>query len=180
MNKKALSIILAITFTLSALTGCGIIRPQSTEKPPETRETKPLTGEFVTEGGSKLTFVEDGVSDYWDTGYVLVEFAADAQYLLEGRENNTTYRYVFSKHNLPAPYDVADDFQLSTGEEWFANCQSIYTAYGDLLLDPYILEGDELMFEYVKTPSKGVRYDLVPGDGNNPYYKVEKKQIEEE
>ena len=137
---------------LCGLTGCGILFPQSTEKPPETKASGPLAGEFVTEGGSKLTFIEDGVDDYRDSGYVLVEFAPDAEYLLEGRENNKVYRYVFGIRTMPAPYDVADDFQLSNGGEWFANCHSIYTVQGGLLLDPYSPEGDELKFERVARP----------------------------
>jgi len=77
---------------------------------------------------------------------------------------------VFGLNNLPAPYDVADDFQLSTGDEWFANCHSFYRIWSSvsLRLTPYMLEGDELIFECVDIPCEDKTYDLVPGD--NGYY----------
>ena len=115
------------------------------EKPPDSKATAPLAGVFVTAGGSRLTFTGDGDND-WSGGDVLVELAADAEYLLEGRANNTVYRYVFGFQNKDANYDVADDFQLSTGTEWFAKCRSRYAAAGVLTLDPYSPSGDRLIF----------------------------------
>jgi|GEM_PF-2652652 len=171
-------VILVATLLLCGLTGCrlsGGDKPsnelldrlaQHKDKPPVSSMSGPITGEYVTAGGSKLTFLEDGAEDYWDSGFVIVEFAGDAEYLLEGRENTTVYRYVFGMNNLPAPYDVADDFQLSTGEEWFANCHSHYRICSDvsLKLTPYLLEGEELIFERMTVPGEGGTYDLVPGE----------------
>jgi hypothetical protein len=135
----------------------------------------PITGEYITASGSKLTFLEDGAEDYWDSGFVLVELAADAEYLLEGRENNTVYRYVFGLNNLPAPYDRADDFQLSNGEEWFANCHSHYRIWSDvsLRLTPYLLEGEQLIFERAVVPGDGKTYDIVPGE--NGYIDIDRE-----
>jgi len=193
-NKKAMKIFIKIIVAalaaslimLCGLAGCvhkpsdGLLDrlTENKNKPPVTNMSGPIAGEYVTEGGSKLTFIEDDVNDYWDTGFVRVEFADDAEYLLEDRENNTTYRYVFGMNNLPAPYDVADDFQLSNGDEWFANCHSFYRVWSSvsLRLTPYLLEGKELIFERVVASGEGGRYDLAPGDNNSPYYKVEEKE----
>ena len=143
-------------------------------KPPDSKADVPLAGVFATEGGSKLTFTDDGDND-WSSGDVLVEFAADAEYLLEGRENNTIYRYVFGLNNLPAPYDRADDFQLSNGEEWFANCRSHYRIWSDvsLRLTPYLLEGEQLIFERAVVPGDGKTYDIVPGE--NGYIDIDRE-----
>jgi hypothetical protein len=183
---KPLAAVLA-AILLCGLPGCGLFggnKPSdelmsalssNEDKPPVSSMSGPITGEYFTEGGSKLTFLEDGAEDYWDSGFVLVEFANDAEYLLEGRENNTVYRYVFGLNNLPAPYDVADDFQLSTGDEWFANCHSFYRVWSDvsLRLTPYLLEGDELRFERAIIPGEGKAYDLVPGE--NGYFDFTKE-----
>ena len=173
-SARTLCAVLAGALTLIGAAGCGILYPQSKEEPPVSKETGPLVGEFVTEGGSKLTFTDDGVSDYWDTGYVLVELADDAEYLLEGRENNKTYRYLFGIRNEPAPYDVADAFSLLDGAEKFAMCGSRYTALCDLLLDPYSPDGEELLFERVAVPSEGGTYDLVQKE--NGYFEVIKRE----
>ena len=185
---RAIAAILAAVLLLCGLTGCGPLFGRNNlseelqevlvgnkDKPPEMSMSSPIVGEYVTEGGSKLTFLEDEVNDYWDTGFVLVEFADDAEYLLEGRENNTVYRYVFGLNNLPAPYDVANDFQLSNGDEWFANCHSFYKIWSNvsLRLTPYLLEGGELIFERVTVPGEGGTYDLVPG--KNGYFDFTKE-----
>ena len=161
-----LAAVFAAALMLYGITACHI------EKPPDTKAAAPLVGEFATAGGSRLTFADDGDND-WSAGDVLVEFAADAEYLLEGRANNTLYHYVFGMHNLPAPYDVADDFQLSNGEEWFANCHSRYTATDILLLQPYSPGGEELAFRRVAAAGKGGTYSLVPGD--NGYFTFTKE-----
>ena len=162
---KTLAAVFAAMLLLCGLTGCGRkpsdelldMLAKNKDKLPETSMSVPIVGEYATEGGSRLTFLEDDVNDYWDTGSVLVEFAADAEYLLGGRGNNIVYRYVFSLNNLPAPYDVADDFQLCSDGEWFANCHSFYRIWSSvsLRLTPYLLEGDELIFERVTVPGEG-------------------------
>jgi len=121
-------------------------------KPPSSKAKQCLKGEFITEYGSKLTFIDCDDKD-WSTGEVLVELASDADYLLEGKDNNTIYRYGFGWHHLPVNYDVADDIQLSNGNDWFAKCFSRYT--GDyLILNPYLPSGDELIFKRVIKPSE--------------------------
>ena len=144
--RKRIIFTISSTVILCGVVACGILFHQSKEKPPDSKATVPLVGEFVTTGGSRLTFTNDGDND-WSTGEVLVELADDAEYLLEGRSNNTVYRYVFGMNNLPANYDVADDFQLSNGEEWFMKCHSRYTKAGDIMLDPYSPSGNGLIFE---------------------------------
>ena len=139
---KRIIFIIFVMLMLCSLTGCH------DNKPPDGKATTPLIGEFITVGGSKLTFTHTGDSD-WSTGEVLVEFYEDAEYLLEGRTNNTVYQYVFGMNNLPANYDVADDFQLSNGEEWFAKCHSRYTV-DEIILKPYSPSGDELIFKIKK------------------------------
>jgi hypothetical protein len=120
LTKIIFAIMLA-AILLCGLAACGIIFPQSTEKPPISKATGSLVGEFVTKGGSKLTFIDDGGND-WSSGDVLVEFAADSEYLLEGRENNKIYRYSFSYNNISVEYDVAERFELYDGEKMFAGC----------------------------------------------------------
>ena len=132
-----------ITIMLCGLTGCH------DNKPPDGKVTAPLIGEFITADGSKLTFISKNDND-WSTGEVLVELSEDAEYLLEERTNNVVYRYVFGMNNLPANYDVADDFGLTDGKEWFFHCHSKYTA-DEIILKPYSPYGDELIFKLNKS-----------------------------
>ena len=163
--RKRIIFSLIIVLMLCSLTGCGY----NGNKPPDSKVATPLVGEFVTVGGSKLTFTDDGDEDL-STGNVLVELSNDTEYLLEGRENNIVYRYIFSMNNLPANYDVADDFQLSNGDEWFAMCHSRYTGNGEFILKPYLPSGDEIIFERVVDHGEGGTYNLVPK--KNGYFEV--------
>ena len=168
--RKIIIFSLIVTIVL-----CGIMVYQNyhSNKSPDSKGTAPLIGEFITIGGSKLTFIDDGDKDL-STGNVLVELSNDTEYLLEGGENNTVYRYVFGMNNLPANYDVADDFQLSNGKEWFVMCHSRYTGNGELILNPYSPSGDEIIFEHAVNHGEGGTYNLVPKE--NGYFEVKKEK----
>ena len=131
---------------LCSLAACGMFFPQSTEKPPVSKATGPLAGEFVTEKGSKLTFIDGGGND-WTSGDVLVEFLPDAEYLLEGRENNKIYRYSFSYNNISVEYDVAEMFELCDGEKMFAGCSVRLIKNGGISLYTTDLGGEKIEFE---------------------------------
>jgi len=138
--------ILAAAILFCGLTGCGIFFPQSTEKPPVSKATGPLVGEFVTKGGSRLTFIDGGGKD-WSSGDALVEFTSDAEYLLDGRENNKVYRYSFSYNNISVEYDVAERFELCDGEKMFAGCSVRLIKNGGISLYTTDLGGEKIEFE---------------------------------
>ena len=171
---KILTKVLAVVLCLLTLTACGGPKPIF-------KATGPLDEELVTEGGSKLTFIDGGGRD-WKTGEVLVELAAEDEYLLEGHDNNKVYRYKFGFQNGNAAYAVEDDFQLRDGDGLFAKCRSAY-ALGTLLLKPYAREGVELVFNRIPE-----EYEVNTGDGgtykfylkDSGYFGVEKVEEAEE
>ena len=143
--KKPACLILAAALLLCGLAGCR------NDRKPIFEATGPLEGEFVTEGGSKLTFIDDG-NDDWTSGDVLVEFMSDAEFLLEDKENHTTYRYKFGFQNGNAAYLVFDDFYLTNGDGVFAKCRSMYTIKKELVLRPYTQEDLDLIFRQEVEP----------------------------
>ena len=143
---KILFTMLFVAILLCGLAGCGILFPQSTEKPPDSKATEPLVGEFITEGGSRLIFIDNGGSNR-TSGDVLVKFASDAECLLEGRENNAVYCYSFSYHNIDAQYDVAERFELYDGETLFAGCNVILMNGVNISFETIASDGERIVFE---------------------------------
>ena len=147
--KTPTKILFAVLFSailFCGLAACGIFSPQSTEKPPVSKAIGPLAGEFVTENGSRLTFIDGGGND-WSSGDVLVEFLSDAEYLLDGRENNIVYRYSFSYHNMDVNYDAAEMFELNDGEKLFAGCGVRLMNDGGISLYTTAPGGEKIEFE---------------------------------
>ena len=166
-NKK-LKLTLAALLLLFTLAGCGFIHYGDTGRGDPNRNslvTAPLVAEFVTQGGSKLTFTGDGdygVNNFndWSWGIALVEFASDAEFLLEGRENNAAYRYSFTFFEFSANYDVADGFELYDGDKSFARCSLDFGSHsspGDVPRGLYTKDpaGERLEFERVTVPGEG-------------------------
>ncbi len=105
MHKKALITTLIFLLITGALAGCGDRGGKSEETVEE------LSGTFVGEAGS-LSFSEGGK--------VHVSLENDALWILEGRENEQTYGYVFILGNEMISYDKAEAFYLHDGRETFA------------------------------------------------------------
>ena len=167
-------------FTIAAVAAITLVLALSAcfnDKKPLIKASGPIVGEFVSEDGSKLTFTHDGGKN-WKSGEVLVELAADAEYILEGRANNTVYRYKFNFRQGDAMYVIPDDMQLSDGAEWFAKCRFTYMLGGTIWIEPYSREDVKIVFqrvvpEYPVNTGEGGTYDLVPGEG--PYYSVTRR-----
>lgn len=101
-------ILLSITVVLG---GCG------TPGDKDVGEADELTGAFAGTAGY-LSFYPDGE--------VLVSLSDDHVWLLEGKENDQTYGYVFILGNEEISYDKAEAFYLHDGSDTFAkiNCRT--------------------------------------------------------
>ncbi len=93
------------------LGGCG------TPGDKDVGEADELTGAFAGHAGY-LSFYPDGE--------VLVSLSDDYVWLLEGKENDQTYGYVFILGNEEISYDKAEAFCLHDGSDTFAkiNCRT--------------------------------------------------------
>ena len=111
MCKKVLITAFVFLLITGTLAGCGDKGGKSGETVEE------LSGAFVGEAGS-LSFSEGGK--------VHVSLENDALRLLEGRENDQTYGYVFILGNEEISYDKAEAFYLHDGSDTFAkiNCRT--------------------------------------------------------
>lgn len=105
MCKKSLITALVFLLITGTLAGCG----DKSGKSGETAEG--LSGTFVGEAGS-LSFSEGGE--------VYVSLENDALWILEGRENEQSYGYVFILGNEMVSYDKAEAFYLHDGKDTFA------------------------------------------------------------
>lgn len=101
-------ILLLITVFLG---GCGASAGK------DAREADELTGAFAGPAGY-LSFYPDRE--------VLVSVSDDYIWLLEGKENDQTYGYVFILGNEEISYDKAEAFYLHDGSDTFAkiNCRT--------------------------------------------------------
>ena len=111
MIKKYLTGAFALLLITAILSGCGT----SDEK--DSSESDELTGAFAGPAGY-LSFYPDGE--------VLVSLSDDYIWLLEGKENDQTYGYVFILSNKEISFDKAEAFYLRDGSDTFAkiNCQT--------------------------------------------------------
>ena len=111
MIKKYLTGVFALFLIAAVLGGCGASDGKSVG------EANELTGAFAGPAGY-LSFYPDKE--------VLVSLSDDYLWLLEGRENDQTYGYVFILGNEAISYDKAEAFYLHDGSDTFAkiNCRT--------------------------------------------------------
>lgn len=111
MIKKHLTGVFALFLIAAVLSGCGGSNGKNDGK------ANDLTGAFVGSAGY-LSFYPDKE--------VLVSLSDDYIWLLEGKENDQTYGYVFILGNEAISYDKAEAFYLHDDNKTFAriNCRT--------------------------------------------------------
>ena len=111
MNKKYLTGVFALFLIAAVLGGCVA----SDEK--DVGEAAELADVFAGPAGY-LSFYPDKE--------ILVSLSDDYVWLLEGKENDKTYGYVFILGNEEISYDKAEAFYLHDGSNTFAkiNCRT--------------------------------------------------------
>ncbi|MGI6513970.1 MAG: hypothetical protein ACOX3D_06385 [Syntrophomonadales bacterium] len=105
MIKKYFAGAFALLLIAAILLGCGPSDGKSVGEPEE------LTGVFAGPAGY-LSFYPDKE--------ILVSLSDDYIWLLEGKENDQTYGYVFIHGNEEISYDKAEAIYLHDGKDTFA------------------------------------------------------------
>ena len=111
MIKRYFTGALALLLITAILSGCG------TSEGKDSGEVDELTCAFAG---------PDGYLSFYPDKEVLVSLSDDYVWLLEGKENDQTYGYVFILGNEEISYDKAEALYLHDGSDTFAkiNCRA--------------------------------------------------------
>lgn len=120
MIRKHLIGAIALLLIMGFFSGCG------TPEGKDVGEADELTGTFSG---------PDGYFSFYPEKEVLVSLSEDYLWLLEGKENDHTYGYVFILGNEECSYDKAEAIYLHDGSATFAMINCI-TEEGKITLLP--------------------------------------------